>query len=144
MAKLKIVAAFGVLLAALVGLTLAFSRPSVPFRFLEGAELEMVTLLGGYRITSDSRTDGLIVCYRLKGTAAEVVAKATGELKSKGWTPVVSSLFAAHWRSPGEQDSLVFGVSTAGCSSVTIQSDASLIDRLRAKLGLLHRWPDPE
>lgn len=127
--------------AVLAFATYSFSRPPVPFRFLEGAWFEGESLLSE---VFPAGPDRLIAHYRLRGTSEDVEGVAEAELFPRGWETTVD---APGWviSPPGVRDVTVY-VSQVGPGVVDVEvaSNPSLWDQLRISVGLRKRPNKPE
>ena len=136
MAKWKVVTGMVAGVAALVVVTFWLARPSVPFRFLEGAESDGESL-DRYFSGGSGQILFLTTHYLVKGTVEEVVGNADTELDRGGWVKAVGPGPEVFWlpKWPSEGGVYISDVEN-GFVEVVVSNRASLFDRLRFFIGL--------
>ena len=127
---------------ALVIVTIWLSRPSVPFRFLEGAELEYESLDSEVFDLNLSLKDPdtLATTYTLRGSGKTVIEDARKELRQLGWKVELESIrmYAFSSRSGPIKYVAIYPLSE-GLVDVELRSNASLFDKVKHRLGLFKR-----
>lgn len=131
-------------LVVLVAVTRWVSRPSIPFKFLEGAELESEHVWSRFQKGSGlTGPEAHYTAYRLRESHGTVSTyeKVIRALRQAGYARDLNG-FRYRCLAPRSQSVAVYQL-TDGFVVVTVISEASLFDEWRCRLGLCKQSVPP-